>query len=101
MTDSTAAAREQVLDIVAQWDLHRPADMKELLLSALMAAEQRGRDAAVPAGWKPIETAPDGPAIYGYWTQFDTWYFARFERPDEPRKIGYTHWMIPAAPAQH
>lgn len=58
MTDSTAAAREQVLDIVAQWNLHRPADMKELLFSALMAAEQRGREAAVSAGWRLVPVEP-------------------------------------------
>lgn len=48
--------------------------------------------------WQPIETAPEGKAVFGYRTQFSEWYYQTFECSREPKKYGYTHWMIPNPP---
>jgi hypothetical protein len=44
--------------------------------------------------WRDINACPDHTkGVFGYWTQFDKWYFTTFESKDEPVRLGYTHWL--------
>lgn len=49
--------------------------------------------------WWDISSAPDGPILAGYRTQFGEWYWQRFEGKAQPIALGYTHFMVPTPPA--
>jgi len=44
--------------------------------------------------WRDINECPDHTkGVFGYWNQFDEFFFEVWSSKDQPLKVGYTHWL--------